>query len=55
MPLALGHMSVDVDVDVLEEVEAVVVNVVVEMIIMLVGVGLVVLDAVWMLLEELPL
>ncbi|KUL86926.1 hypothetical protein ZTR_05276 [Talaromyces verruculosus] len=51
VPLALGQMSVDVDMDVPDGVELVVLDVV--EVIVLVGVGVVVLDGVGMLVEEL--
>lgn len=53
MPLALGQMSVDVEMDVLDGIELDVVEDVVAEIAVLVGVGVVMLEDVWMFVEEL--
>lgn len=51
MPLALGQISVDIEMAVLSSVELVVLDVV-EMVV-LVGVGVVVLDGPWLVVELL--
>jgi hypothetical protein len=51
VPLALGQISVDVEMAVLDGVELVVLDD--AKLVVLVGVGVVVLDGVWLLVEDL--